>query len=75
MIATFLFLLLYTGIVGATGFLMGRVFYNNEKQLRKIETRIRLHPEEGFAKDAENLRRDWARATGITLKGLNRRRK
>lgn len=37
MIETFLFLLVYTGIVGATGFLMGRVFYLNEKQLANNE--------------------------------------
>jgi hypothetical protein len=36
MIETFLFLVVYTGIIGATGFLMGRVFYRDEKQLRKI---------------------------------------
>jgi len=71
MITTFLFLLVYTGIAGATGFLMGRVFYRNEKQLRKIETRLRTHPEEGFAKDAENLRRDWERATGIVSRSFN----
>jgi hypothetical protein len=64
MITTFLFLMVYTGIVGATGFLMGRVFYRNEKQLRKIETRLRAHPEEGFAKDAENIHRDWKRVLG-----------
>ena len=64
MIATFLFLMVYTSIVGATGFLMGRAFYRNEKQLRKIETRLRTHPEEGFAKDAENIRRDWEKVLG-----------
>jgi len=44
---------------------MGRVFYRNEKQLRKIQTRIRTHPEESFAKDAENIRRDWDRVLGV----------
>jgi hypothetical protein len=50
MITTFLFLMVYTSIVGATGFLMGRVFYLNEKPLRKIETRLRIHPEGGLKK-------------------------
>jgi hypothetical protein len=40
------------------------MFYRNEKQLRKIETWLRTHPEEGFAKDAENIRRDWKRVLG-----------
>jgi hypothetical protein len=65
MIETFLFLMVYTGIVGATGFLIGRVIYRNEKQLRKIETRIKTRPDTGFAKDAENIRRDWDRVLGV----------
>jgi hypothetical protein len=64
MIATFLFLMVYTSIVGATGFLIGRVLYLNEKQLRNFQTRLRTHPDEGFAEDAENLRRGWERVLG-----------
>jgi hypothetical protein len=47
---------------------MGRVVYRSEKQLQKIKTRIRTHSEEGFAKDAENIRRDWERVLGSLKK-------
>ena len=65
MITTFLFPIVYAVTIGAAGFLMGRVFYRNEKQLRKIETRIKTRPDTGFAKDAVNIRRDWDRVLGV----------
>ena len=74
MITTFLFLMVYTSIVGAAGFLMGRVFPYPEEKPRKIPTRIKTtvsFTDDGFAKDAENLRRDWERATGIVPRSFN----
>lgn len=78
MIITFLFLLVYTGIVGAAGFLVGRVFPYPQETPRKANTRIKTtvsSMNRGFAKDAENLRRDWERATGISLKSIDKKRK